>query len=188
MNRFYRIREHKLYREAMETIDSREEDRIYCRHGFSHQIDVARISCLLLWEELEGQTGAMSRELKDLVYGAALLHDLGRGMEYDGMMGHEEGSVLLAEEILRDCGYGQEEAGVILRAIASHRGDWKEETEEAVDEPSAMELTAAGYLADRLPGILYKADKLSRNCFLCDAKETCHWAEDKKNEWEDIQW
>ena len=29
--------------------------------------------------------------------------------------------------------------------------------------------------------VLYRADKLSRNCFLCDAREDCYWPEERKN-------
>ena len=32
-----------------------------------------------------------------------------------------------------------------------------------------------------LPGLFYRADKLSRNCFLCPAQEDCNWPEEKKN-------
>ena len=29
--------------------------------------------------------------------------------------------------------------------------------------------------------LLYKADKQSRNCFLCSAASECYWSDDKKN-------
>ena len=32
-----------------------------------------------------------------------------------------------------------------------------------------------------LPGLFYRADKLSRNCFLCPAQADCNWPEEKKN-------
>ena len=32
-----------------------------------------------------------------------------------------------------------------------------------------------------LKGLFYRADKLSRNCFACPARERCDWPEEKKN-------
>ena len=32
-----------------------------------------------------------------------------------------------------------------------------------------------------LNGLLYRADKLSRACFSCDAEKLCDWKKDKKN-------
>ena len=32
-----------------------------------------------------------------------------------------------------------------------------------------------------LAALLYKADKQSRNCFLCSAASECYWSDDKKN-------
>lgn len=34
---------------------------------------------------------------------------------------------------------------------------------------------------DHFANIFYKADKLSRDCLHCEAKEECYWPEEKKN-------
>ena len=35
--------------------------------------------------------------------------------------------------------------------------------------------------AEDLAGLFYRADKLSRSCFSCPAREKCDWPEEKKN-------
>ena len=51
------------------------------------------------------------------------------------------------------------ELATILNAINNHRSDSD----------------------DELSILIYKSDKLSRNCFNCKAKEECYWDESKKN-------
>ena len=58
-------------------------------------------------------------------------------------------------------GYGEEIEEICL-AIAGHRG----------------EADGAG---SKLAQILKKADKLSRPCYACDARDTCKWPDEKKN-------
>lgn len=135
-------------------IKEKEFDRIYCRHSLGHCLSVARIAYIIDLEENLGID-------RDMIYGAALLHDIGRYsfLEESGMTHHEAGSII-AEPILRRAGYTAGETEVILRAIKSHKS------------PSSGE---------PLSELLYRADKLSRNCFMCDARDTCYWDEDKKN-------
>ena len=47
---------------------------------------------------------------------------------------------------------------------------------EAIKKHKKRSKTGGG-----LTDVLYRADKLSRNCFMCDAREECYWSEDKKN-------
>ena len=63
---------------------------------------------------------------------------------------------------LKDCGFNDEETGVIVTAISRHR-----------DPEAAKE--------KNLNGILYRADKASRACFACDAEKDCNWKDGKKN-------
>lgn len=157
MERINGILSHKLYQEAMKKIEHYEKERIYCKHGFSHQMDVARIAYILYLEE----TSVRNPWEKERIYVAALLHDIGRGLEYEGKMPHERAGESLAGQILKDCGFQEKEAAAILEFIGNHRDGQKQETSFC--------------------RILKQADHLSRNCFMCQAQETCKWSETKKN-------
>lgn len=132
-----------------------EADRRFCRHDMAHLLDVARIGRIMALEEgLE-----VSREL---LYGAALLHDLGKHRQYGEGIPHEQAGVVIAERILRDCGYDDYETSVIKDAILQHRN-------------------AAVSGERNLRGLLYRADKASRACFACQAEADCDWKGNKKN-------
>lgn len=153
MERVNRIWNHPQYQENFRLLLSMEADRKFCRHGLSHCLDVARLTCLYEWE-------AGRKPEKELIYAAALLHDLGRGREYLDQIPHEQASLALAERILPDCGYSIEEQQLILEWIGSHRGKQKR---------------------DGAAASFYRADKASRNCFACPAEPECHWEKGKKN-------
>lgn len=154
--RYNRIIEHPDFRERMKELEGLERDRIFCRHGIEHLLAVARIGYIdILENHLEIE--------KDVMYGAALLHDLGRTAQYKGQGGHHAAGAELAREVLEDCGYGEQEIRIICQAVAEH-GEEGGEAGEAL-----------------LPRILYRADKQSRNCFMCDAYKECNWNENKKN-------
>ena len=62
---------HPLYQQEFSALQRAEQGRIYCNHTMEHFLDVARICYILVLQD-----GAdLPREL---IYGAALLHDLGR--------------------------------------------------------------------------------------------------------------
>ena len=62
---------HPLYQQEFSALQKAEQERIYCKHTMEHFLDVARICYIMVLQD-----GAeISREL---IYGAALLHDLGR--------------------------------------------------------------------------------------------------------------
>ena len=94
---------------------------------------------------------------KDVVYGAALLHDLGRYRQYEEGVAHHQASAELAAVILPDAGYSTEET---VQAIGQHG-----------TQPQQ----------DLLAQVLYQADKLSRNCFQCGAQAQCKWPLEKRN-------
>lgn len=155
MDRVNRIYNHPLWQSSMREIEELERDRIFCRHDTEHFFDVARLAYI---ENLEKGLGFP----KENIYAASLLHDIGRHLEYKEGISHEEGSAMLAETILSDCGFDDEEQREITRAILSHR---KEETG----------------LTDDLSGLIFRADKKSRMCMLCSAQSECKWSEEKKN-------
>ena len=155
MDRIDRILGNGKYRHYLELNKDAETGRIFCRHDMGHFLDVARIGWILVLEE------GLPIE-KETVYAAALLHDIGRHLQYAEGVPHEKASAALALEILKECGFDDKETDVIIRAIGKHR-DRNAEKEE------------------NLNGILYRADKASRTCFCCEAEAMCDWKQDKKN-------
>ena len=155
MERYHKIIEHEMFREYMDRIELLEKDRIFCRHNVTHLLDVARISYIMNLEK-----GAPYS--KDIVYGAALLHDIGKTEQYEEQIPHEITGAQKAAIVLKDCGYEGEEILLIQTAISDHRRGPKEENR-------------------MLSEILYEADKKSRMCLFCRAKEECNWTEKKKN-------
>lgn len=155
MERIDRILKHDLFIEGLHKNIEAERDRIFCRHDMQHFLDVARIGRILNAEEEAGIEN-------ELIYAAALLHDIGKYRQYAQRIPHERASADLAPDILRECGFDQNETDVIIRAILGHR--------------DAVSAEAPG-----LTGILYRADKLSRACFCCPARELCDWVAEMKN-------
>ncbi len=145
-NEYYQDQLHKLY--------ELEKDRIFCRHNMEHFLNVARIAMILC--------GQKKIELStDIIYSAALLHDIGRVQEYTEGIDHDVASQVTAEEILDSIECPRKMREKIISLIAAHR-----KNELDLDTPEA---------------IFYKADKLSRNCFECEARAQCKWKKEKMN-------
>ena len=155
MKRVTRIFETEKYRSHTDKTAELEKKRKFCHHDVAHFMNVARIAQILNLEEGLGIP-------KDIIYAAALLHDVGRDIQYMDGTPHEATGAAIAPEILWDCGYGSDEISEIVRAIREHRN-------ESIKEEK------------NLSGILYRADKLSRDCFACGAEKECDWKGDKKN-------
>lgn len=155
MERVNRILTSSLYQVYLNKINMAEAERRFCHHNMGHFLDVARIACILNGEEGYGQE-------REIIYAAALLHDIGRWMQYENDTPHEKASAHLAPEILSESGFTAEESDRILKAIVNHRN------ELIKDEKS-------------LSGLLYRADKYSRPCFACGMEKECNWKKGKKN-------
>lgn len=153
MERYNLIIHNEEFRNLLEKLRVAEEDRIFCGHEITHLLDVSRIAYIMV---LEKQLNIS----KDVVYAAGLLHDIGRVAQYEQGLEHHMESARIAKKIMAECGYEEAEIQAATEAIKSHRN---EQSENVLNE------------------ILYKADKLSRNCFMCDAYTECNWAESKKN-------
>lgn len=180
MDRLDRILHHPLFIQYMQANTVCEKERVFCRHDMAHVTDVARIAYILFLEQrqvLDGEkasgraAGVLSENIlhgkstvycKELIYAAALLHDIGRHVQYKTGKKHAEAGAELAPEILRDCGFEASEIAQIVSAIAAH-GD-KTSMEEA-----------------SLNAILAKADQLSRACYRCEAAAQCNWSAERKN-------
>lgn len=155
MEKVNKICSHPLFLSSLAKIQELEKERIFCRHNAEHFLDVARIAYI---ENLEKNLHIS----KEKIYAAAMLHDIGRHLQYLQGIPHERGSAMIAEEILKDCGFEKEEQEEIRSAIMGHR-------------------TPETRVPDNLAGLLYRADKKSRICAFCSACQECNWSTEKKN-------
>lgn len=155
MDKINRIIQNLDYLSHIERITEWEKDRQFCRHNTAHFLDVARIAMILNIQD--------NYELpQEIIYAAALLHDIGRWQQYETGEDHALASAKLAPAILKECGFSDAESEKILSAIATHRES------RVKDEKS-------------LNGLLYRADKLSRPCYFCEQEKNCNWKNEKKN-------
>ena len=150
------VRSHPLYQEHLARLAELERDRVFCRHGIGHLLDTARIAWIF---NLEYNLGFR----KEAVYAAALMHDIGKDEQYERGIPHEEASARIAREILDDMGavFDESECDAIVAAIREHR---------RLPEGASL-----------LGTMLYDADKASRTCFACPAREDCSWSSEKMN-------
>lgn len=153
MKRVRSLLEHPHYRRCLREIEQLERDRIYCRHGLPHLLDVARIATLLAADRQADYP-------RDVIYAAALLHDLGRLKQYTTGQPHAQAGAAIAQDILQDTAFTQQEQAEILTAIGGHQN---------------------GGTSDSLTQLLYEADEASRMCFACPAADTCYWPEERRN-------
>ena len=152
MNNIDAIMNNKLYREALEKLSEYERDREVCNHTIEHFIDVSRIAYIMALEENLSVS-------KEVIYAIGLLHDIGRVRQYEEGIHHDIASVEMSREILKETSFTEDEVNIILNGIANHRKESDNKLEE----------------------IIYKADKLSRQCFNCKAEKECYWSSEKKN-------
>lgn len=153
MKKIELIINNETFKKNLKKLQELEKNRVFCKHGIEHSLDVARIAYIMVLEN-------NLKIDKEIIYGAALLHDLGRVLQYEENIPHEEGSLILGKIILKECNYCDEDIDMILNAIKFHR---KEESKSELGE------------------ILYKSDKLSRMCFVCKSELDCYWDKKKKN-------
>lgn len=149
MNRVNQIVDNADYMSYMKKIEESEKERCYCRHGFEHGLDVARIAYAYILERGELLLS------KEGIYAAALLHDIGRWVEYETGEDHAEVSARLALPLLEVCDFSSEDIQVIIKGIREHR------------RHHDRNLTLLGEA-------LAKADNYSRDCRHCTMQKQCH--------------
>ncbi len=154
MERVNHILHNPIYRAHLKRTERREKDRKFCRHDLQHAMDVARIAYIMVLEEKLDIH-------RDVVYAAAMLHDIGKWLQLEKGIPHHISSAEMAKEILNAAGYEEAEQEMIARAILNHR--------------------TKGLPEGTFEAILYQADKRSRPCYDCKVREHCDWAADKKN-------
>jgi len=148
------IIENYSFQYNLKKIEYLEKHRKFCLHDMQHFLDVARLMYIM---SLENNLNIP----KYIIYTTALLHDIGRGEQYENGTAHDIASVVIGKNILKQCRYDADEIEKILGAIGNHRNN--------IEKPNS------------LSDILYKCDKLSRNCGNCEAIHECKWTQDKKN-------
>lgn len=154
MKRLNALMEDELYIECLEKNRFCERDRIFCGHDLNHFLDTARIAYIKALEE----GLAFSKEI---IYTAAILHDIGRFRQYEENIPHNIASHHIGKYLLEKYSYNEEEKTLILDAILNHRSLTDNE--------------------NSLNRLLYESDKLSRMCFNCKATKECNWSDEKKN-------
>lgn len=155
MRRVEAVLSSPVYNEYLEKIRVREETRRFCVHDRIHFRETAHAACILYLSgeipcpELEGLS---PHAVKEMIYAAAYLHDIGRFRQYDdSSLCHGKESAVLARPLLAEAGFSHAEAEIILKAIANHRREGD----------NGFDL------------LLYRADKLGRSCFDCPALKDC---------------
>lgn len=146
MKRINAILDHSEYKRNLDKNIKIEKDRVFCRHNLQHFLDVARVGYII----------ALEKKLeisKEMIYAAALLHDIGKWRQYSEGMDHAIASADIAEDILQDCCFQEEERKTIVEAIKKHR--------------------RGENLVTELDKVLYEGDKLSRLCIECSSRKDC---------------
>lgn len=150
------VLKNEKFLECIHQISELEKSRMYCKHDFTHLLDVCRIAHLI---NLENHLGMDKEQL----YLCGLLHDIGRGEEYLTGANHADAGVKIATEILSQIQCPPHLRQAVLHEIGNHR-----------KKPTDMTVVTR-------ENLFYLADKRSRNCFMCEANMTCNWPNDKKN-------
>ncbi|HHT64097.1 MAG: HD domain-containing protein [Bacillota bacterium] len=158
MERVQAILSHPDFGVYLKLNEQHEKNREFCCHQWQHALDVARIYYILYLEKsrdriLSGFEDMTMDHAKELIYATALLHDIGRWKQYlDPALDHAEEGAVLAKPILEDVGFKAHEIELVLGAIRAHRNP----------------------CAKGIGGLLFRADKLSRNCKNCGARSKCN--------------
>lgn len=163
MERINKILTDPFFHECLSKTKELEKDRVFCKHGLDHLVDVSRIAYILALES--GRINTIKKALKiddkkilkEVIYGAGILHDIGRWKEYQDGTDHAVVGSSLAEPILIRAGFNQEEIGIITTAIFEHRGSERVRSE--------------------LGEVLWLADDYSRGCMECQGRDGCYKVE-----------
>jgi HD superfamily phosphodiesterase len=164
VGRVDRILQDSFFQECMTRNQMREINRKFCKHTLQHVIDVARITYIIMLEKSDiklfiSEHNLSGREqAKEIIYAAALLHDIARWREYETGEDHAACGAEAAVAVLERAGFSREETKIITRAIREHR--------RMVEDVSI--------LGERL----CRADNLSRACTQCEASGECYKIDD----------
>lgn len=154
MERINLILQNPAYMSSLQEIAVCEKERLFCKHDLEHFLSVARMMYINSLEQ-------NIKVEKAIIYATAILHDIGRHVEYINGTPHAIASAALAKEILLLVGgFSQEEQSRMVVAISQHNASQAE---------------------DPLTTLLQWADHESRECIYCTVKSQCKWSEEEKN-------
>ena len=153
-----RILEHPLFRKNMERCVVYEKDREFCHHDMTHALNVARICYILVLEQKLPYR-------RELVYAAALLHDIGRAAQYVTGESHHRMGSQLAGKILADAGFSSEDIRLVQDIIERHCSHLSAAQVETCRKKAPETLLEAFDLADFW----------SRRCPECVVRSECYW-------------
>lgn len=152
MDRFNSILNDQKYIYYLKINKKFEKERKFCKHNLKHFLDVARIGQIINLEENLGFE-------KEIIYTTAILHDIGKWVQYENGTPHEIASWEIAKDFLENYKFNKNEIELIKQGILGHRHKKSE-----------------GFSK-----LIYIADKRSRLCITCKAKDECNWSDEKKN-------
>lgn len=141
-----KILKHPKFQRYLKLNSEEEIHRMFCHHDLQHSLDVARVAYIISMEKCLNVN-------KEIIYVAALLHDIAKWKQYQEKVDHALEGANLAEEILRDIGVKKLVAESILEAIRSHR--------------------IKGEKSSALSELLYAGDKACRLCINCEGINGC---------------
>lgn len=147
-----KILKHPKFLEYLKLNENAEKARKFCHHNLQHAIDVGRVAYIIALENNFDLS-------KNLIYAAALLHDIGKWKQYSEKVDHAIEGALLAQEILKDVDMNLQDTELILDAIRNHRTKGS---------------------SSPLSKVLYDGDKACRLCIKCDMIGECNRFEDGK--------
>jgi putative nucleotidyltransferase with HDIG domain len=147
MEMINKILKHSQYIKDMKLNAEAEKDRLFCKHDMQHSFDVARVAYIM----------SLERNFtipKEILYAAALLHDIAKWKQYQYGTDHALEGAILAKEILVDIGVSDKDTEEITDAIKTHR---RKDT-----------------IKPLLGTVLYESDKACRPCILCESIDGCN--------------
>ena len=157
-----RLLQHPMYRARLELLQELERKRDFCGHNLEHFMKVGRIA-----EYVVAKNELLFAE--EVVWGAALLHDMGRVEQYRQGISHEKASVAFAREILFSLDWNVSDIDMVCEAIGSHS-----HRQCAADRWRKMpELVS-------LTEVISFANQFSRTCYKCHMADACKWTEEEK--------
>ena len=178
MKRFNQILKDQNYQNYITRLQAMEQDRVFCKHDMTHFLDVARIAYIIAGRENLPYN-------REIIYTTAILHDIGR-VDALPAESHGEVSARLALEILPKYDYNEEEIELITEGIRTHNNREYFETDGFKTDCFGKECFETGYANSNsavlnFQRLIYRADKLSRLCFMCPAQADCYWSDEDKN-------
>lgn len=170
-----KILNNNIFKAELAKICELEKNRLYCGHDLEHLLTV----CRLAYIDVLVNNSSKAEEVKDMLYAAGLLHDIGRAREYETGVGHDIAGQELARKILLQCDCTESYVNLIVAAIGEHRNNSGDE--DILYSRKAADKNDNSDISDIISRAIRKADKKSRNCFDCQGADTCKWPMEKRN-------